>query len=159
MHTYQIGGKTYLQKKLVLGQWRQLLELLKGLSLPQDFPVREMVSVFGDKLARALAIVLTEEGTLARDKDIAALAAELEFTVEPELILQVVEDFFVCNPIPSLLTGLSGIMGKISVKMGATGLQTSASSSPRETSPDGTPSSGDIPFQNANPISGLAYAT
>lgn len=159
VYKYQIGDKTYVQKKLVLGQWRQLLDLLKGLSIPQDLGAREIVPVFGDKLSHALAIVLTEEGKHVRNKDMIALASELEFAIEPEMVLQVVEDFFDCNPIPSLLKRMSGIMGKISGKVGATGSKMSASSSPTETSPNGTPSSGDIPLQNANPISVLASVT
>lgn len=158
-YTYKIGDKTYLQKALVLGQWRQLLDLMQGLSIPQNLDVAGMISVFGNKLSYALAIVLTEEGTSARDKDMVALASEIEFVIGPELVLQVVEDFFDCNPIPSLLKRMSGIMGKISGKVGATGSKMSASSSPTETSPNGTPSSGDIPLQNANPISVLASVT
>jgi hypothetical protein len=72
MYKYQIGDKTYVQKKLVLGQWRQLLDLLKGLSVPQDLDAREIVSVFGDKLPYAPAIVLVEEGKSLREKDIVA---------------------------------------------------------------------------------------
>jgi len=158
-YTYKIGDKTYLQKALVLGQWRQLLDLMQGLSIPQNLDVSGMISVFGTKLSYALAIVLTEEGTSARDKDMVALASELEFAIEPELVLQVIEDFFACNPIPSLLSGLSGVMTKISGKMGATGSKTSASPFPVETSPSGTPFSGGTPLPNADPISGLASVT
>lgn len=157
-YKYQIDNKTYIQKKLVLGQWRQLLDLLKGLSIPQDLGAREIVPVFGDKLSHALAIVLTEEGKHVRNKDMIALASELEFAIEPEMVLQVVEDFFACNPIPSLLRGLSGIMGKISGKMETIGSQTSASSSQVETSPGVMPSSGDTPFPNANPTCDIAFA-
>ncbi|MEP9411904.1 MAG: hypothetical protein HRF42_11010 [Candidatus Brocadia sp.] len=153
MYRYLIGGKTYIQKPLVLGQWRQLLDLLKDLKVPQDFDIREIVSAFGDKLPYALAIVLIEEGKPLREKDIGALASQIEFEISPESTFQIIEDFFACNPMPLLLNRLSGMMQKlIPQDMTETGLTNSASSSRMAISPNETKSYGDIPSPSASHI-------
>lgn len=152
-HKYKIGEKTYIQKPLVLGQWRQLLNLLKGVKIPQNFDVLEIVSVFGDRLPNAIAIVLIEEGKSPRDKDIATIASQIEFEISPELTFQIIEDFFVSNPIPSLLSRLSGMtqtLARQQVETGETGLKNYASFSRTEILPDATTSCGDIPSTNAN---------
>lgn len=158
-YKYQIGSKTYVQKALVLGQWRQLLHLMKGLSIPQNIDTAGVVSAFGDKLSYALAIVLTEEGKRVQDKDINALASQLEFEIAPEVVFEVAEHFFDCNPLVSLLKRLEGITGRIGGKMAGIGSKISASYSPGETSPNEMPLPGDTPSMNADPISVLASVT
>lgn len=111
---YDIGGKNYSQKPLVLGQLRQLLEILKGVALPANMDTLALVNAMSDRLPAALAVVLIPEGTSSlRDKDLDALAAEIEFAISPEQTLEVVEDFFDCNPLPSLLNKLGMAAGKI----------------------------------------------
>ena len=141
---YEIGGKTYIQKPLVLGQISQLISLMKGLVIPHDIAPMGLVSLLGDKLPIAIAIVLTPEGMKLKDKDINALTDEIEFEISPEQTIQVIEDFFVCNPIVSLLEKLNEAVGKIGEKMKETGLSKSASSSPEATLPKETASSGVI---------------
>lgn len=153
MYRYLIGDKTYIQKPLVLGQWRQLLDLFKDLQIPHEFDVCKIMSVLGDKLSHALAIVLVEEGKSIRDRDIAAIASQIEFEISPESIFQIIEDFFACNPMPLLLNRLSGMMQKlIPQAMTETGLTNSASPSRMAISPNETKSYGDIPSPNASHI-------
>lgn len=141
---YEIGGKTYTQKPLVLGQIRQLMNLMKGIVIPHDIDTPGLVSLLGDKLPQTIAVVITPEDMRLKDKDVKTLATEIEFEISPEQAIQVVEDFFDCNPIVSLLERLRKTAGKISEKMKETGLNKSASSSPVEILSSETPSSGDI---------------
>lgn len=135
--TYEIGGKTYIQRPLVLGQVRQLLDVLQGAVIPGNVDALGLVSVLGDKLPLALAAVLTEEGQSPRGKDIPALAGELEFAISPEQAIAVIEDFFAGNPLVSFLERLAGMAEKISamMPMPPTGSSNFASSSAMEISP------------------------
>jgi hypothetical protein len=150
---YEIGGKTYVQRTLVLGQTRQLLGVVRFIKLPGDLEIRSLIEALGPHLPGVLAVVLTEEGKSPRDKDLEVLAAELEFSITLEQTAQVIEDFFSCNPLPSLLDKLTQAAGKISAKIGKpkTESNPSASSSQAETSAAGTESSGDSPQPSADP--------
>ncbi|MDN3515369.1 MAG: hypothetical protein NG747_13355 [Candidatus Brocadia sp.] len=143
---YLIGGKTYVQKALVLGQWRQLLDVMKGITVSQGIDTAGIISALNDKLPSALAIVLTEEGKSLRGKDIVALADEIEYEISPEIIFQVAEDFLDCNPLASLMERLAGIMTGM-----MTGSKQPQSSSPAATSPNVTTSSGAIHQESASP--------
>lgn len=130
--TYVIGDKEYIQKPLVLGQIKQLLDLLAGVSIPADATALGMVSAIGDKLPLALAIVLSEKGKSLRGKDIPALADEIEFAISPEQTLEVTDDFFLINPISSVLEKAAAMMEKLPDRIGRetgipTGLPNSAS--------------------------------
>lgn len=148
--TYEIAGKQYYQKPMVLGQWRQFLDVIKGLSIPGNVDPWGLANLLGDNLPLALAVVLNPEGVALKDKDLPALADELEFSIEPDTVVQVIEDFFACNPLPSILERLSQAAGILSGMM-KTSSNPSSSPSPPETSPGGTPSSGDIPSESADP--------
>ena len=140
---YEIGEKLYLQKPLVLGQIRQMMKAIEGLVIPGEVNPLGLIPVLGDKLPLALAIVLTPEGVSLKDKDIHSLASEIEFEISPETSLQAVEDFFVCNPVPSLLERLGGMAEKISKAMSKeTGLKNSSAPLPEEILPKETESSG-----------------
>jgi len=145
--TYEIGGKTYIQRPLVLGQWRQLIPLMAEISFPEDPGVQDIVAALQNGIERIAAVILTEEGAAIREKDLDALAEEFEFSLTPEIILQVADDFFVCNPLLSILAWLKEaaerIEGSIETTLTRDGSTSSASFSPAETSPGATPSSGD----------------
>lgn len=151
MMEYTINGKAYFQRALVLGQWRQLMDLLKGLSIPEDIDAVGMAYLFGDKLPLALAIVLNPEGVSLKEKDIPAIADDLEYSVYPEMAFQVIGDFFDCNPMRSILTRLNELMESIGRKMATTPSFNSPSSSPEGTSPEEMRSSGDTPLMSASP--------
>ncbi|NPU85554.1 MAG: hypothetical protein HPY65_13840 [Syntrophaceae bacterium] len=167
---YEIGDKVYVQKPLVLGQIRQLLETLIDFRIPAEFTSAELINLLGSRLPAVLAVVLTEKDRSPKGKDLSAFADELEFTVSAETALKVVDDFFVCNPISSLFERMSGMMGKVAEGLQGRiddlferiadrimaemlkriGSKTSSAPSPAETSPDETRSSGDSPSMSAD---------
>lgn len=154
---YLIGGKAYIQLPLVLGQINQLIQLLQGLTLYAGMNMAEIVAALGDRLPKALAIVLIDaemEGRdsaemvkYLRDRKINELAAEISFSIDPETPFEVIEDFFSINPIPSLLERFGMMAERLTGKIAAmkAGSKGSAPSSPEATSPKETPSSGASP--------------
>lgn len=143
--SYEIGGQKYLQKKLVFGQIQQLEEVLRDCTIPALNP-QAIIAGLGNKICSAIAVVLIPEGVSLKDKtrDIEALAEELRFTIEAEQIMEIVNDFFICNPIASLLEMLAGVLQAIYQRVQMeTGLTLSSVFSPEETSASETASSGD----------------
>lgn len=110
---YQIAGKKYTQQPVVLGQLRQLTELLNGVAIDMNAGTFELTRNLGCKLPEAIAIVLKAADQNLKDKDIHKLANELEFDMAPETSLKIVEDFFFCNPIASLVERFTGMIKKI----------------------------------------------
>lgn len=161
-YTYEIGGEKFVQRPLVLGQVRQLIAEISPLGgVNPDAGKAEIIAALIQcgQLERVLAVVLTPEGEDLRNKNIDALALEIEFGITPETIVRVIEDFFDCNPTASLLEKLVGVIAKVrqqlpDLKTIPTGSNLSSVSLPTETSPDETPSSGDSPPPSADPISG-----
>jgi len=150
-YRYEIGGNVYVQRMLVLGQVRQLTGLLQELRIePEKLDAAGLLTLLGERLPEALAIVLTEEGKSPRDKDLKALAEEIEFSIEAETVVQVIEDFFSCNPAASLFDRLAGVVQKVNLQA-ATGSKTPASSSHEATSRNEMRSSGDAHSMNAGP--------
>lgn len=144
--TYTIDGKTYEQRPLVYAQYRQLIEALQGFDLEGCDSSEAIMTNLGDRLPRALAIVLVEKGKHLRDKDLDAFASDLEYSIDPLVALEVVSDFFTCNPVPDLISSLAGMMHLVSearsAKLNAAS-KSSSSSSAEEISASETPSSGD----------------
>jgi len=152
MKTYKIGGITYQQRPLVIGQVKQLLTVLEGLTIPSDINIMGLMAVLGDRLPDALAVILTPVGMSPKDKDLNELSEELAFSLEIEQAMEVVEDFFVLNPISSLFGRLNQAIEKIQAQflMSST---TSSASSQAETSQNEIPSNGAIQSKNANDTS------
>jgi len=118
---YQIGDKTYIQKAMVLGQVKSFTDLLKTFDMPEKLDVLELVSVLGDRLPEALAVVLIEKGskTPLKDRDIKKIAEELSNTIDTNTVLQVMDDFFACNPIAYIMEKMSNIMIGMGYRVGA----------------------------------------
>lgn len=117
---YEIGGRVFYQRPLVLGQLRQLLDkVLKDLLIPdsQDLAPDVLILALGDKLPLGLAIVLSEEGKSLKDKDIEELAKDLEFSITAEQAMEVVVNFFDCTPITSLLNMFTERMSTLTESM------------------------------------------
>jgi hypothetical protein len=110
---YTINAKIFEQKPLVWGQIRQLVTILKGVEFRSGLTAAELIEILGDKIPSLLAVVLTEKGSSMKDKDIEKLATEFEFSLELDNVLQVVEDFFDCNPTASYLNKISSLVGKM----------------------------------------------
>lgn len=142
---YEIGGKPYIQKRLVLGQLMQLSRLLNGMAFPASPGVTDVIVTLGHRLPLALAIVLIPEDVELKDKDISVIAAEIEFTIDPETAIRAVNDFFDCNPISSLLEQLVGMSERIKGAMERTNGTNSSAPSQAETLQNTTASSGDTP--------------
>ena len=130
---YEIGDKIFIQKALVLGQWRQLIELMKQVALPADLNPRSLIVAIGSRLFIALAIILTEEGKSPKDKDLEALASEIEFGITPETTLRAIGDFFELNPIPLLLKAIGETTNQLTRKVTEIGLMNAATFSQEET--------------------------
>lgn len=139
---YDIGGVLYVQRRLVLGQVRQLLDILRDLTIPGNIDAAGLMMALGSRLPKALAVVLTPEGVQPRDKNLDLLAEEIEFLIETEQALEVIEDFFHLNPLPSIFERIAGMEKALGSAMRETLSRNSASSFPGETSPGATESSG-----------------
>jgi hypothetical protein len=111
--SYDIGGKTYIQKPLVLAQIKQITNLLQGSQIPVNLDPAAILFLLGDKLAEALAVVLVEKGTSLKDKDLEELTKELEFEAGPEVAIEVIEDFFCSNQIASVLERVTKAVEKM----------------------------------------------
>lgn len=144
---YEIGGKTYIQRKLVLGQWKELWAILENCAIPNDINPISLVTSLGNNLFPILAVILTEEGLPLQGKDIQTLAGEIEYGITPETAIEVIADFFELNPIPSLLNNLWALAEQFREKMTEIGLTSSVSLSAVRTSPDETGSSGMSPSE------------
>lgn len=159
---YQIGEKKYSQKKLVLGQIRQLLNLMGDAGLlqgneiliPTKITNRDLVDFLmrqSEILSRWIAIVLKEDGVPLAKKDLDAMAEEIEFSIEPETVMEVIRDFFEFLDLNSLFGKVKEMTDEIEqVVMRQIGSKRSRSSSRQETSPKETLSSGDIRPENAD---------
>jgi hypothetical protein len=113
MFEYEINGKKYIQKPLVWGQVRQFQSLLKEVVWPTEFTIVTFMEVFSDQLPQFAAIIVSEEGKLLKEKNIDGLTVEFEEFLDIGTSVKMVEDFFDCNPIDSILKSLSGMMRKV----------------------------------------------
>ncbi len=113
---YEIGGRVFIQRPLVLGQLKQLIDyVMKDLVVPDTESLDPMmlIEILGDKLPLGLAIILTEEGKSPKDKDIDQLAKDLYFEITAEQTMEVIADFFVCTPVTSLLSTFTMKMNEV----------------------------------------------
>jgi len=143
---YRLGNKIFVQKPLVLGQLKQLSELLEEVNLSEifgqeRFDVEKFLKIVGKKLPRFIAIVLREEGKPLKEKNLDEIEqlVEEEWTLEDAL--KVVRDFFVCNNPTEILQELADQTPQIKEKIETT-LKKSSSSSRTEISQSGKKSSG-----------------
>lgn len=139
-YKYTIGNKVYSQRELVWLQIKQLLAIIKDLRF-ESMEVAGIVATLGEKIDQALAVVLIPAGTAIKDKtrDLDAFADELSSDLTPSTILQVVADFFACNPIASLSEQLAGTIDQVrgNVEKITASIKSSVSS-PVETLPEAT---------------------
>ena len=175
---YTIGGQAWVQRPLVLGQWKQLMELLKGLAIPAGAGIPQLIAIVGDRLPLALAVVLIEEGSNLRDRFglrtvagpdgtqipewyqnpevMLEIANEIEAGIDAETIMRVIDDFLSCTPVSSILERLGAVLtsaGQIRTAMKSADSTPSSPSSPEETSPGTNASSGDSPPETVSPTS------
>lgn len=116
-YKYTIGERSFIQRPLVWGQVRQLMDLLKTVEIKPPYGTKELVEVLGDKLIYAVVIVITEQGKSPKEKDTTSLASEIEFDLSIDMMLQVIDDFFSCNPTASYLEKLTKLIGNMAEKV------------------------------------------
>jgi hypothetical protein len=114
---YRIGGKTYVQKPVVLGQVRLLAPIVSGMTIASDATAAGLATALGERLPEALAIVLVEDGANVReamkDSNRVERASEIEWAIDPETVMEVASDFFECNPASSLSGKITGMSSKL----------------------------------------------
>ncbi len=115
---YEIGGKTYTQQTLVFGQIKQLRPVLEGMDLTGDFSPNDVIEVLGEKLPRVMAIVLCPEGVKIEDKDLGDIEHHLSFNLDIITAFDVVEDFFDCSPVFSLVGRFQSLAEKFAQETG-----------------------------------------
>jgi hypothetical protein len=147
---YEIGGKKYTQGALVLGQLEQLLPIAEGVTVQGDSEALEVIRLLGDKISTAIAIVLRADKEHLKDKNVEELAETLKFEMEMDVAFKVVEDFFLCNPIASLLDKLADMMDNVTESLEMDGSENLSQSSQKETSPSESKSSGDTTSKSAS---------
>ncbi|HBE45742.1 MAG TPA: hypothetical protein DDW17_09975 [Deltaproteobacteria bacterium] len=152
-YVYEINGKRWIQKPLVIGQVKQLISIIGHLKIPGNIDIPGLIALLGEELPRVIAIILTPEGMSLREKEIDTLEKELEETLYIETAIQVIEDFFDLNPIALSLERLTGAIEKIQSQMIQS--KSSSVSSQEETSQKETKSNGDIPSENAKNMSNI----
>ena len=113
---YTFDEKKYFMSSMKIGQYRQIIGLLEGIEIPDTLDAGSLLIALKDKIHTALAIVLTPEGVNLKDKDIDELASELEFTLYPDDLFMVLNDFFDCNDLTSLLKNLNQTIESITKK-------------------------------------------
>lgn len=147
MKEYDISGRAFVQRPLVLGQLQQLLRILDGIALPDPLTLASLLDALGGRLYSAIAVVITEKGCSPRDKDVESLAAELEWAIPLETAMEIVDDFFVLNPVSSIIERIGALIVRFNAALATRrpGSTRPSSSSPGATSPGATPSSGDTP--------------
>jgi len=100
-HKYEINGKVYSQRPLVLGQVDPLVKLMETITITELNPMG-LIRTLGEHMPRAMAIVLIPEGQKVRDKNIDELEAEFANEMDVDTALEVAADFLSCNPVSSI---------------------------------------------------------
>jgi hypothetical protein len=115
MKRYNLGGQKYTQQPLVLGQYKQLLDVLGGVKLGGS--AVEIMTTLGDKVPLAAAIVLqpVKPWPLSllctpQRKNIHKLAKRLSHTLDVDASFEVMADFFDCNPVQTAMERLAGVI-------------------------------------------------
>ncbi len=176
-YSYTIGGKPWTQRPLVMGQWKQLMAIIKGVAIPAGAGIAELTTLLGDRMPLALAVILIEDGGSLRQRFglrtvpggdgsqvpewyqnpevMLEIANEIEAGIDAATIMRVIDDFLSCNPVSLILERLAGVLTNASqIQQTMTmGLKPSSPSSPEEISPKETVSSGDTLPENASPTS------
>lgn len=113
MFTYDGETKKYIQKPLVWAQVLQLAQILEGFEFAGMTNPSDIITLLKEKVYPALAVVLREEDKPLREKDLAAFEEELTYELPLTKVVDVIKDFFVCNPISSLLDEVAGVVKQL----------------------------------------------
>ena len=100
---YIIGEKPFIQKKVVWGQAKQIIKEIESVELPSSYTPKDVLRVLESRIPKLIAIVLIPEGQTAKTKNNDEMLEFFEWEMSIEQTVRIIEDFFVCNPIPSWL--------------------------------------------------------
>lgn len=118
---YEIGGVTFTQSKLKLGQIKQLLpyfdKIASALDSDNDVNVIDFINKVKDDITDIIAIVLVEKDKSLKDKDIKQLAGFLDDNMDYDIMLDVVADFFTLTPVGLIGNKLEKIVKTINGKV------------------------------------------
>lgn len=142
---YEINGRAYTQRELVLGQLLELLGAVAGLAIV-ELSVAGVLAGVGDRLPSLLAIVLIPEGQGVEQRDLRQAEDDLR-SAPLSLLLRMVTDFFAVTRPSSLLSDLAGVIETVGGEMNAMtpllpSLNGWSAPSPAATSANDPPSSG-----------------
>lgn len=115
---YVVGGKSFVQRKLVWGQAKQLIREIEGVELPSAFSPKDVLKVLESRIPKLITIVLIPEGESARTKKNEEMLEFFEWEMSLEQTMEIIEDFFVCNPIPSWLDKVGVGMSRMTSDFG-----------------------------------------
>lgn len=120
--TYNIKGRVFYQKELVLGQLELLIDLLKNIEFEKGLTNLQILKVLGSKVPHAMAIVLLEEAKQIEKIEVRTNGESLEIeevkkltqffanNVDISLALKVIIDFFVCTPMTNIMQTLATLI-------------------------------------------------
>lgn len=120
--TYNIKGRMFYQKELVLGQLELLVDLLKNIEFEKGLTNLQILKALGGKMPHAMAIVLLEEAKQIEKVEVGASGDSLEVeevkkltqffanNVDISLALKVITDFFVCTPMVNIMQTLAALI-------------------------------------------------
>ena len=103
---YSINGKEYKFDKMVLGQYRQLMEIKVDVDM-EDINIKNLISKI--PCSRILAICLKPVKDSLMNKDIDKLEQEIDFTFTPTELEEIVSDFFVHCPVDAIIQDMIAI--------------------------------------------------
>lgn len=118
MYEYEIEERKFVQKPLVWGQVKQMKTFVSEIKVDSNFNPIDALDLLGDNIPKFCAIVLREVGQNPKDKDVEELARFFEEALDVGTSMQVVEDFFVCNPTDLISRNLLGLARTIKQAMG-----------------------------------------
>ena len=111
---YTIGSTIYTQKKMTLGQVKQLNKLFGTIEIPSNFTAVTMFTSFSGKLSEFMGIVLCKKDTALKDKVYQDVVDRLDDDADLDIGFKVVQDFFDCNPIATyfdqMMTAFQSLM-------------------------------------------------
>lgn len=142
---YEIGGKTFYQLPLMVGQYRlmwPLVEKIVDAASKSDggLTTDDVMELLGSNLFRAFALVLIPEGESRADHlkrlkkagELEEMANWLEANLSVDTMLKGVTDFFEFNPLSpmtSLLGVFQGMVKEVGDQAATTTQETSSSTS------------------------------
>ncbi len=132
---YELNGKTWILRPLVLGQWKALQQVLKRTSIPAGVDIPGLIFALQDVIPIILAIILIEDGKGLDDRfsfrvseanipewhenpeRLSEIASEIAVTIDADTTLQIATDFFQFCDLASLLNNIARTFNTITERM------------------------------------------